>query len=199
MSKVYAQTPVLVSAPAADPVSLTEAKSHLRVDYTDDDTLIGRLVDAATAYVDGWQGVLGQCLITQTWRQDFSDFPHTVIRLPMTPVQSVSSIKDRSDAGAETTLSSSNYRLATDARGAYVELVSGETWPVPGDRADAVSVEAVYGYGDAATDVPETIRHAMLMMIGHWYENRETVSAGIGMSGVPMAVDSLLAPHRRVA
>lgn len=198
MTMVYAQKPVLVTGPVNTPVSRDEAKAHLRVDYTDDDTLIDRLISAATAYVDGWSGVLGQCLITQSWRQDFSGFPTTALRLPMTPVQSITTIKYRSDADVETTLSSDNYRLATDGQGAFVELIYGETWPTAGERADAVSVTAEYGYGDDATDVPEGIRHAMLLLIGHWYESREAVVVGAPVTDLPMAVDALLMPHRRV-
>lgn len=198
MTKVHAQRPALVSAAAVTPVTLAEAKAHLRVDHNDEDTVITGLIAAATSYLDGWQGVLGQCLITQSWRQDFNDFPMTILRLPMSPVQSITSIVYRQDNGTETTMDAAKYRISTDAQGAFLELTVDEVWPVAGDRVDAVSVTAVYGYGDAETDVPQSIRHAILLLIGNWYENREAAVIGVQVAQLPMAVNALLMPHRRV-
>lgn len=198
MKTIHTQKPVRTIAPATALLTSDEVKTHLRVDHDDEDDLIALLIDAATHYLDGYQGILGQALITQTWRADFADFPYTLLRLPLGPVQSIASIQYRSDADVTSTLDASRYRLATDARGPFIELVHGETWPTAGDRADAVSVTFVAGFGDSASDVPQSIRHAALLLIGHWYENREGVSAGVPMTEVPMAVNALLAPHRRV-
>lgn len=198
MKTIHAQRPIRTVAPATALLTTDEVKAHLRVDFEDDNSLIDRLIDAATQYLDGYQGILGQALITQTWRADFADFPYTLLRLPLGPVQSITSIQYRSDADVTSTMDASRYRLATDARGPFIELVHGETWPTAGDRADAVSVTFVAGFGDAASDVPESIRHAALLLIGHWYEHREGVSAGVSMTDVPMAVSALLTPHRRV-
>ena len=65
--------PVLVTPPAETPVSRTEAKAHLRVDGTGDDDLIDGLIDAAVAHLDGYTGILGRCMVTQTWRQWMTD------------------------------------------------------------------------------------------------------------------------------
>jgi len=61
--------PVRVTAPADRPVTLAEVKNHCRIDHSDDDTLVQSYIDAAVAHVEGWSGVLGRCLVTQTWRQ----------------------------------------------------------------------------------------------------------------------------------
>lgn len=75
--------PVRVTPPAEPPVSLEEAKAHLRVDFGDDDLYVAGLIEAATAHLDGWSGILGRALVTQTWRQDLCGFPRDgVIRLP---------------------------------------------------------------------------------------------------------------------
>lgn len=98
--------PVLTDVPALRPVSLAEAKAHLRVDFSDDDTLISALIDAATAHIDGYTGILARALVTQTWRQDFCDWPgDRVLRLPLAPVASVESVKYFDAANVETTVS----------------------------------------------------------------------------------------------
>ena len=69
--------PIRTVAPSETPVTLADAKAHLRVDHGDEDTLIGALVSAATEYLDGWDGILGRCLVTQTWtleRDESCDF-----------------------------------------------------------------------------------------------------------------------------
>jgi uncharacterized phiE125 gp8 family phage protein len=71
----HAQKPIRTVAPASTPVSLSEAKAHLRVTSSAEDAVIQMYLDAAVSYLDGWAGVLGRCMVTQTWAQTFSDFP----------------------------------------------------------------------------------------------------------------------------
>ena len=66
----------------------------------------------------------------------------------------------------------SNYEVFGTGSATTIWPKSGQNWPVTQDRPDAIKVEYVVGYGDATTDVPETIRHAMMLMVGHWYDNR---------------------------
>lgn len=188
--------PVRTVAPETTPVSLTEAKAHLRVDFDDDDTLIASLIDAATAHVDGWTGVLGRALVTQTWRQDFSRFA-LCLHLPLAPASSLTSITYYDAENVQQTLSADIYQLLTDARGPFVSLKPDQIWPGSYDREDAVSVTYVAGYGDADA-VPAPIRAAILLIIGHLYENREASTLGVTAELLPMAVDALLVPFRRV-
>lgn len=187
--------PVLVTPAAATPVSLTEAKAHLRVDHTSEDTLITSLVEAATAHLDGYSGILGRALVTQTWRQDFDGFWHC-LRLPI-PAATVSALKwtDDADTPAETTIAASNYELQNDALGSFVRLIDDFVYPSNLAETRAVRVTFTAGYG-AASAVPGSIKAAILLLVGHWYANREAV--GESMSELPMAVDALLAPYRRV-
>jgi uncharacterized phiE125 gp8 family phage protein len=54
----------------------------------------------------------------------------------------------------------------------------------------------VAGYGDDAEDVPQAIRQAMMLMIGHWYENRED-TLGVGnIQRIPQGSEYLLWPYR---
>lgn len=198
--------PVLVTPPAITPVSLAEAKLHLRVDHSDEDTLIEGLIRAATEYLDGWTGILGQCLVEQTWRQDF-DALASCLPLPLGPVLSITSVTVDGSP-----IDSSAYVLRSDSGGrTYVEFdgvtVSGpvsvtyqagyETTPevpeVPGDGEEDPSTPAV----PAKSTVPEPLKVAILLLAGHWYQNREaTTEAGVNM--LPFAVDALIAPYRRI-
>lgn len=180
--------PRLVTAPASTPVSLAEVKDHLRIGWTDEDALLGGLVGAATAHLDGWSGTLGRAIITQTWSQSFDAFADR-IPLYVGPVASVTSVIYTDPAGSDVTLAGSAYRLLRDAGGDYVERVPGTEWPAIGDRADAVRVTYVAGEASA----PVAIKQAMLLLIGHWYRERDGAGAA---EGWPPAVNALLAPYR---
>lgn len=193
----YAQVPVRTAAPTETPVTLAEAREHLRVDEFEEDGLISRLIDAATAHLDGWSGMLGRCLVTQTWRSDFSGFPTgDILRLPLAPLRSVTSVQYIS-GGSQSTLGSTVYRVASDAESPTIILNDTATWPTTDDRPDAVSVTADYGYGDRG-DVPADIKSAMLLLISHWFDNRSSVNIGNITSEIPMSAGYLLSKYRRI-
>lgn len=197
---LHALTPVRTAAPATTPVSLAEAKAHLRVeqDDTHENDLIGALIAAATERLDGWSGILGRCMVTQTWRFDFPCFPDCdCLRLPMGRARSVV-VTYRDADGTTQTLSSGEYSLIADAIGPTIVLNDGEVWPATVARPDAVSVSAVLGYGVAA-DVPAPLKAAILLMVGDLYRFTETATAG-AVNEVPMSmtVSSLIAPYRMI-
>lgn len=188
--------PVRTVAPTVLPLTLAEAKDHLLVSGETDDAYIVALVGAATEALDGWEGRLGRCLVTQTWRQDRGAFPSTSgLVLPFPDVASVAVVySDASDV--EQTLAASAYRLLPTTLGPTIFLKTDQTWPETYDREDAVRITMTCGYG-AASAVPASIKQAMLMMIGAWFANRETVVVGLSVSSLPMPVgaEALLAPH----
>lgn len=195
---IHAQRPRLVTAPAATPISLAEAKAHLRVDYDDEDTLISALIDAATAHLDGWHGILGRCLIDQTWAESLSGFPRRVINLPFVDASDVVVSYYPAEGGDAMTIDADLLDVVPLTIGDVVSLSPIADFPRTAHRPDAVTVTATYGYGTAATDVPAPIRAALLLMVGDLYANRETVSTGQAVQ-IPMSttVDALLAPYRR--
>lgn len=182
--------PVLVTAPTTDMVSLAEAKTHCRVDHDDEDAYLVALIQAATSYLDGYSGVLGRALLPQTWRQDFSNFGD-VMRLPVGPVQSITSVVYQPVSGVDVTLANTEYVLLRDDFSDFVTLAADRSWPSVGNRADAVKITYVAG----SASIPAAIKHAALLLVGHWFANREAVSVG-SMMATPMAVDALLTPHR---
>ncbi len=190
-------TPTLVEPPASALISTAEAKAHLRLDTADDDDVVTALVVAATTYLDGWSGILGRCLVTQTWSISLPTIERRM-RLPLAPVQSIESVTYFDADGAGQTMADSTYRLhASAAGGPYLELVDGVSVPSVAARDDAVTLEFVAGYGDPE-EVPAAIRQAALMLVAHWFEHREAVVTGTIATELPLAVRALLAPFRRL-
>lgn len=162
----------LITAPSTQPVTLAEAKVHLRVDNTDEDALIGALVDAATSAAEH---ATGRALMAQTWEVTFDAFPDAV-ELTRTPVQSITSITYADETGAPTVLNSSLYALdAADEFGhAYAVPVYDGAWPSTRDEINAVKVRYVAGYAT----VPPGIKQWILLQVGTMYANRESVNVG---------------------
>ncbi len=186
--------PVLTVAPTETPVSRTEAKVHLRVDGTDEDTLIDGLIAAAVAHLDGYTGILGRCMVTQTWRQDFDGFASTM-RLPF-PAAGITSIVSVDDEGTTSAaIDAANYELQADRLGSFVRFIGNYSFPGSLAETRAVRVTFTAGYGLAAA-VPASLRAAILLLVGHWYANREAV--GETMAELPLAVAALVEPYRRV-
>lgn len=194
-------SPVRVTPPAETPVSVTECKAHLRIDHSSDDTLIGTYLNAAVARLDGRAGILGRCLVSQVWRLDLDGWPRTSLqRLPFCDVSAIGSVKYSDASNVEQTVDSALYQLHADELGGLLWFRSAFTAPsLYDDRLDPVRITFTAGYG-AASSVPQDIKHAILLMVGDFYENREdtVVGAGLDVRPLPRGVDALLAPHRRV-
>ena len=183
----------LVTAPAAEPITTAEAKAQMRIEHSDDDTLIERLVDTAINFVDV-TGSLGKAMITQTWGEWFTPNPG-VISLSLGPVQSVSAIKYYdTDNNIQTATLSDFYVLGPSSR-TTIKPKAGKSWPTTFTRDDAIKVEYVIGYGDAASDVPDSVRHALMMLVAHFYENRE-LSVDRAMAEIPFGFEALIDRER---
>ena len=175
------------TAAATEPVTLTEAKLHLKVDCTDDDTYITTLIIVARKHAELFQN---RSYITQTLELRMDGFPQFLIELPRPPSISVTSIKYIDSAGDTQTLDASKYTTDFNSYVARIVPAFNETWPITRQVIDSVTIEYVAGYGAAAA-VPETIKQAMLLLIGVWYENREPITDSTVME-IPYTVSALL-------
>lgn len=178
----------LITAPATEPVTLAEAKTHLNAVGTDDDTYITALIVAAR---EAAETVTERVLMTQTWELALDTFPDA-LELIRVPVQSVTSITYDDADGVATVLGASAYSLDTadDAGFAYIVPAYNTQWPVTQDSINAVRVRFVAGYASAAA-VPQQVKQWILLRIGLLYKHREDVATGVSMAKVPY-LDSLL-------
>lgn len=186
----------LVTGPTSEPISLTEAKAQCRVDTADDDAYLGGLITTARRLVEE---MTSSALITQTWEVTMDEWPTgDTLTLPLPPLQAVSSIKYVSDAGGTATFGAENYLVDTASRPGRVRLKKTSVWPsVTLQEIAGVQVRFVAGYGTAAANVEAPLRHAMLLLIEHWYENREPViTTGAFPQNIPMTVATLVANFR---
>lgn len=176
--------------PSAEPVTSIEAKLHLRVDHTDDDTLITILIQAARELVEQH---LGRSLITQSRTIKLDTFPRcsNAILIPYGPLVSVTTLKYYDEDEVQQTLSSSLYWV--DSSSNIPRIVVKDSWPGIFDMPNAVEIIYVAGYGASGSFVPKPIKQAMLLVIGHLYENREQV--GDIRHELPFGVETLLAPY----
>lgn len=186
----------LVTPPSVPILQLGPTKAHLRVDGDDEDLVIGGYIQAATDYLEARHGILGRALVTQTWRLTQASFT-SQIDLPVTPLQSVSSVNYYDKDNVAQVVPSSDYRVVADDDDPYIELVSGASWPVAYNRPDAVWVDYVAGYG-GVEDVPEAIRQAAHILVAGWFQNREPVSQGAAPA-IEFSVKMLLTPYRRAS
>lgn len=188
----------LITAPTVEPVTLAEAKVHLKEDLSDNDALISALIASARQTAEH---ELGRALVTQTWERVLDAFPQDgsttgtdAIELGRPPVISVVSVKYLDTAGIEQTLASNLYALDADRMPGWLLSAQGTTWPSTLDTVNAVRVRFTCGFGAAGSDVPAAIRQWMLVQIGHWYANREASNLR-ELFPVPY-VSGLLDPYR---
>lgn len=161
----------LIAAATALPISLIEAKAHMRIDASTDDTLITAMITAAGELAEQ---KTGRALTAQTWELTLDAFP-VAFELAKVPVSSVTSLTYIDINGDSIVLGSSNYSLdnACDYGHTYVVPAYGVNWPATRAQINAVALRFVAGY----TTVPESIKAWIKLQVGAMYENREREGA----------------------
>jgi len=186
---------VMTSGPALEPVSLAEAKAHLRLDGAAEDALVQSLIVTSRLHIEA---ALGLALVTQSWSYFLDRWPKSGrLVLPLRPVAAIASVRLWAEDGVVATLDPAAFLL--DGQGAPPRLValSGAPALTPGRPVNGIEVALVAGFGPVSSAVPATIRHALLLLVAHWYENREPVEIGSATNAIPAMVADLLAPYRR--
>ena len=171
-------------APASEPITLTDAKAHLRVetDFTEDDAIIGTFISAAR---ESCEARTGRQLVTATYALRLSGFPcGDSIEIPKPPLVDVTSIAYVDTDGATQALSTDVYEVDHYTTPGRVVLKYGQVWPATRSQRNAVAITFVAGYEAA----PQLLKQGMLMRIAHWYENRED-SAPVNLLPVPAGAD----------
>jgi uncharacterized phiE125 gp8 family phage protein len=185
--------PMLIGAPATEPVSLVEAKSWLREDASDEDDLIQSLVVSARLTLEAYTR---RFFVTQNWRLILDDWPLAVrnnltIPVPFAPFQNVKTIRLFGADDNPQLMPPATYRAsASDGAGRIVLLTAP---PAPGRARDGVEIDVTIGYGALATQTPQPLRHAILTLVAHWRERRGDDAD----DGLPKSVAQLAAPFRR--
>ena len=183
----------LTTAPAAEPVTLVEAKAHLKVEVDADDTLISALVEAARQHAERF---LNRQLVTATWKLTLDRWPEgTTVRLPRPPLSTITSVKYIDTAGDQQTLDAASYTVDAESEPGRVVPAYGVSWPAVRSIINAIEISYTAGYGDADA-VPQAIKQAILFLVGHWYEHREEVVDGTSPCELPQAARMLLWQYR---
>lgn len=184
------------SNPAVEPVTVSEAKLHLRVDISTDDTYIGTLITAARQWVEEY---LDRSLVNQQWTLRLDSFPYE-IELPRPPMVTTGtatavSVTYTLGTGTTATLSTASYRVDRLSTPGVVRQLREGSWPANLDDYNAVTVTYWGGYGTTGSTVPAAIRHALLLLVGFWYERRLAADTTSAVE-VPFGVKSLLDSQR---
>lgn len=207
----------LVAGPASEPVTTAEAKAHLRVTTSTDDSYIATLITVARQNAEKFTR---RAFITQTWIMYMDRFPENwlsrhlwegvrdgainqmyegaSIIIPLAPLQSITSIKVYDEDDQSTTMDPTTYQVSAYsgeiAPNGRVTPRNGAVWPLATRFVDGVEVTYVAGYGASAASVPSQIKQGMLTEIGSLYENRGDCSSNEMVSN--KLARSLLQPYR---
>ncbi len=181
----------VVTEPAAEPVVLSDVKLHLRVDESnsEENNLITALIVAARQWCENYTG---RPIGVQTIEETFSGFPPVpFIGLKYRPINSIEAVNYTDAHGTTETLDANSYVQDTSA--GCVVLKPGLNWPsFEPYIIEPVKVRYTAGY----TTVPQTIKQAILLLVGHWYENREAAIVGLMPYQIQFSVKALLDQYR---
>lgn len=178
--------------PVVEPVSLADAKTHLRVDTESDDDQILALITAAREWCENYTQ---RTFVHTQWTMTFDTFPWE-IELPRPPVavasgNTATTITYAMETGGTATLATSQYRVDRTAEPGVIRTVYAGTWPSHLLDRNSISVTWWGGYGEDGTKVPKVVRSAILMLVAYWYERRLAADQ-VAATAVPFGVSSML-------
>ena len=183
-------TYLLIAPPAAEVLTLAEAKAHLRLDGADEDDLLSSLIRVAREHLERTTGL---CLLTQSWRLYLDSlYEEGVIQIAKGPVQAIESVTVFDADGVASSPSLEGHVLDGASRPARLLLPS----PLRAGRAvNGIEIDFTAGYGDSAADVPETLKRAMLTHVAQMFSCRGVVAPDEQPALIPAGYDRLVAPY----
>lgn len=187
-------TSILLTPPATEPWSIADMKAFLRVAHDDDDAVIGSLIAAARGQIEA---LTRRALIAQRWRLVRDNWPADGrIRVRTGPLRAVIAARVFDEAGVASSVDTG--RFVTDVA---ADTISAPPWslPAPGRARAGIEVDVELGFGTAASDVPQVLRHAVRTLAAHWYDNRGLVAIGSNVAMVPGSVAAMIASYRAVS
>jgi uncharacterized phiE125 gp8 family phage protein len=185
---------ILLIPPSAEPWSVAEAKTFLRVEHGDDDAVIAALVAAARGHVEA---LTRRALLVQRWRFVLDAWPANGRLDPrIGPLRSVIAARTFDAAG-----NAHGIDVETFVVDAAAGIIASPCWalPLPGRATAGIELDVELGYGALASDVPDALRHAIRMLVAHWYENRGLAAIGANVAMLPAGVGALIAPYRMLS
>lgn len=183
----YAQ----LTPPTAEPLTLAEVKAHLRLDEAQEDALLAALITTASEHLERETGL---CLMRQTWRLYLDDWPSDgIIKIARSPVQVIQAVTVFDAQGAPLQVPLEDHLLDGTGRPARLWLRHP---PTPGRSLNGIEIDFTAEFGEAGTDVPDTLKRAMLIHIGHMFAFRGVISPEQQPAGIPDGYERLIAPYR---
>ena len=186
---------ILLSAPAVEPVTLADAKQHLRVEHDADDDLIAALIAGARVHVEAQTR---RALISQSWRLSRDAWPADgrIAVLPV-PLVALGAARIYRRDGSTQSIDPAAFVIDKAAAPAVLSFAAG-AMPAPGRVIGGIELDLDVGYGAAPDDVPQPLRQAIRVLVAHWYENRGLAAIGRAVAALPQTALALLAPYRVV-
>jgi uncharacterized phiE125 gp8 family phage protein len=177
--------------PVVEPVTLADAKAHLRIDGGGEDDLLNGLIRAAR---DEVEKATGTALIDQSWRLALDDWPaEDVVLLLRHPVREIQSVTIYGADGGASLVDPSSYQFDSLSRPARLHF---DVRPEPLRALNGVEIDFAAGFGEAGTDVPDLLKRAILMLVAHWYEFRAYVDAADHPASYPIGYERMIAGYK---
>jgi uncharacterized phiE125 gp8 family phage protein len=177
-----------------EPLIVEEVKRYTRIDTSDEDAVIRDLIKSARQWCEEW---CERAFITQTWTATFDGFPSNNGKLELEWPKLISittfSYTDTAE-DSQTLTEGTDFTKSTSGLLGLVRPKYSLSWPTPLDDADSISIVYTAGYGATAASVPQPIKQAMALLVGHWFENRE--AAGTVSQEIAFSTKALLMPYK---